>query len=85
MFCPAASVHQTFARATIPMYVDCSFEIFFADPQKIMLHLFINLEDIKWTTEKNGPASRAILMAMRIKRYGTVPSASPSTAGLGLP
>ena len=25
---------------------------------------------IKLTTEKNGPASRAILMAMQIRRYG---------------
>jgi len=28
------------------------------------------IQDIKSTTEKNGPASRAILMAMRIRRYG---------------
>ena len=28
------------------------------------------MQDIKSTTEKNGPASRAIMMAMRIKRYG---------------
>jgi hypothetical protein len=27
------------------------------------------MQDIKSTTEKNGPALRAILMAMRIKRY----------------
>ena len=28
------------------------------------------MQDIKLTTEKNGPASRAISMAMQIKRYG---------------
>ena len=28
------------------------------------------MQDIESTTEKNGPASRAIWMAMRIKRYG---------------
>ena len=28
------------------------------------------MQDIKSTTEKNGPASRAISMAMRIKQYG---------------
>ncbi len=28
------------------------------------------LQDIKLTTEKNGPALRAISMTMRIKRYG---------------
>jgi hypothetical protein len=27
------------------------------------------MQDIKLTTEKNGPASLAILMAMRIRRY----------------
>ena len=28
------------------------------------------MQEIKLTTEKNGPASWAILMAMRIRRYG---------------
>jgi hypothetical protein len=28
------------------------------------------MQDIKLTTEKNGPALQAISMAMRIKRYG---------------
>ena len=28
------------------------------------------MQDIKSTKEKNGPALRAILMAMRIRRYG---------------
>jgi hypothetical protein len=28
------------------------------------------MQDIKSTTEKHAPASRAILMAMRIRRYG---------------
>jgi hypothetical protein len=28
------------------------------------------MQDIKWTTEENAPALRAILTAMRIRRYG---------------
>jgi len=28
------------------------------------------MQDIKSTKEKNGPASRAVLVAMRIRRYG---------------
>jgi len=41
------------------------------------------MHNIKLTTEKNSPTLLAISMAMR--SGGTVPSASPSTAGLGLP
>ncbi len=41
------------------------------------------MQDIKLTKEKNGPASRAISMAMQIRRYGAERIAQ--YAGLGLP
>ena len=41
------------------------------------------MQDDKIDERNKGPASRAIFMAMRIRRYGAKPS--PSTAGLGLP